>query len=114
MGINPLAGTWKLSSYNYILPNGHIDEDVQITNAMRVYNDSHFSVYYEYENEGTETCISAYKLDGNNIEVTVLCHSIPGYTGHTLKGHTYIENKHLFHQMSIDGYMIEEVYERLN
>ena len=50
MKTNPLSGTWKLTAYNYYLPNGHNDEDVKIISAMRVYNDSHFSVYYEYEN----------------------------------------------------------------
>lgn len=114
MEANPLSGTWKLTSYNYYLPNGHNDEDVKIENAIRIYNDSHFTVYYEYENEATETCLSSYKLDGDKIEITILCHTLPGYAGHKLTGSSYVQDKHLFHNMNIEGYKIEEVYERLN
>ena len=113
MEANPLSGTWKLTSYNYFLPNGCNDESVKIENAFRIYNGSHFSVYYEYENESTETCMSSYKLDGDKIEFEILCHTLPGYAGHKLTAKSYVEDKLLFHHMDINGYRIEEVYERL-
>ena len=106
-----LAGTWKLVSFNYMQSDGKPDESVKIKIAVRVYNKTHFTVFYEYENGTTETCISQYSLDGEKLEMEILFHTQPGYAGQKFIANTSVSNKKLIHKMEIEGYKIEEHYE---
>lgn len=48
MNKTKLNGTWKLVSYNYSQADGKNDETMKIKTAVRVYNNTHFTVFYEY------------------------------------------------------------------
>lgn len=109
-----LNGTWEIVSYEYTLPNGQPDNNVHIKNAIRVYNNSHFSVFYKYKNGKTEACVSMYSLDGTSISLKLLYHSTPGMAGKELIGKTFVEGNKMTHQMEIDGYKIIEKYKRID
>ena len=108
-----LAGTWKLVSFNYTQADGKPDESVKIKTAIRVYNDTHFTVFYDYENGTTETCLSKYSLDDEKLEMEILFHTEPGYAGQKFVANSSITNNKLTHKMEIEGYKIEEHYERM-
>ncbi len=108
-----LTGTWKLISYNYTQPDGKTDESVKIKTAVRIYNNTHFTVFYEYENGTTETCISKYSLDGEKLKMKILYHTQPGYAGQEFVANSSVSNNKLTHKMKIEGYKIEERYEKM-
>ncbi|MBW6537225.1 MAG: lipocalin family protein [Mariniphaga sp.] len=108
-----LKGTWKLSSFNYSLADGKPDESVKIKNAVRIYNDTHFSVFYEYENGKTETCITNYQLEGEKLTLKILHHTEPGMAGNVFTAITKVSDNKMTHEMNMDGYQIKEVYERI-
>jgi hypothetical protein len=108
-----LIGTWKLSSFNYTLPDGNPDLSVKIKNAFRIYNDTHFSVFYEYENGKTETCMTSYQREGNKLNLKILYHTEAGLAGNEFTAQTKISGTKMTHEMNMDGYKISETYERI-
>ncbi len=108
-----LTGTWKLSSFNYTLPDGNPDDSIKIKNAIRIYNQTHFSVFYEYENGKTETCITSYQLKGEKLTLKILHHTEPGMAGNVFEAQTKVSGNKMTHEMNMDGYQINEGYERI-
>jgi tetratricopeptide (TPR) repeat protein len=107
-----LEGTWKLVSYEYLLPDGSKD-DIKVKEAVRVYNKQNLASFYEYENGEIATGVLKYELDGEVLNLKILYHSKPEMEGKEALETNSIEEGKLTRKMNFEGYDITEVYERM-
>jgi hypothetical protein len=110
---SPLTGTWKLVSHKYIFPDGK-EDSIIVKNGIRVYNDTHFSVFWEYNDSTTETCVAQYSLEGEILKLKILSHTNPRSSGMDVVGRSRVTGNRLIHFVNINGYIILEIYESLN
>jgi len=107
-----LEGTWKLVSYEYVRPDGNMDE-VKIEDAVRVYNKENLTSFYEYEDGKIAAGVVKYEVDGEVLKCKILYHSKPEMGGKEALETNSIEGENLTRKMNFEGYDITEVYERM-
>jgi hypothetical protein len=111
---NPLKGTWKYVSGEYVTPNGNVKAEAPAVTSTKIISETHFSYITLHSNKFAYAGGGTYVIEGNKFIETVKYGNLESYIGRTMVFTFKIEGDLWFHSLFENGKFVEsEIWKKV-